>query len=44
MLPISALEGLGLDELKEAVEAKVLNTTGKHILDLKVYLSTPQLR
>ena len=43
-LPISALEGRGLDELKKAVEEEIVNSTGKHILDLQVDLSTPQLR
>ncbi|KAE8294455.1 putative GTP-binding protein 6 [Larimichthys crocea] len=43
VLPISALEERGLDELKKAVEEEILNSTGKHILDLKVDLSTPQL-
>lgn len=43
-LPISALEEQGLDELKRAVEGEIVNSTGKHILDLKVNLSTPQLR
>lgn len=43
-LPISASEGRGLDELKKALEGEIVNSTGKHILDLKVDLSTPQLR
>lgn len=43
-LPTSALEGRGLDELKKAVEEEIVNSTGKHILDLKVDLSSPQLR
>uniref|UniRef100_A0A8C4F2Y6 Putative GTP-binding protein 6 n=2 Tax=Dicentrarchus labrax TaxID=13489 RepID=A0A8C4F2Y6_DICLA len=42
-LPISALEERGLDELKKAVEDVIVNSTGKHILDLKVHLSSPQL-
>ncbi|XP_034438373.1 putative GTP-binding protein 6 [Hippoglossus hippoglossus] len=42
-LPISALQGRGLDELKEVVEEEIVNSTGKHILDLKVNLSTSQL-
>ncbi|XP_070817608.1 putative GTP-binding protein 6 [Chaetodon trifascialis] len=42
-LPISALEERGLDELKRAVEEQIVSSTGKHILDLKVDLSTPQL-
>lgn len=43
-LPISALEGRGLEELKKAVEEEIVNSTGKHILDLQVDLGTPQLR
>ncbi|XP_059198109.1 putative GTP-binding protein 6 [Centropristis striata] len=42
-LPISALEERGLDELRKAVEEEIVNSTGKHILDLKVDLSTAQL-
>uniref|UniRef100_A0A671VUK9 Putative GTP-binding protein 6 n=1 Tax=Sparus aurata TaxID=8175 RepID=A0A671VUK9_SPAAU len=42
-LPISALEGRGLEELKKAVEEEIVNSTGKHILDLQVDLGTPQL-
>ncbi|KAG7228731.1 hypothetical protein INR49_008509, partial [Caranx melampygus] len=42
-LPISALEERGLDELKQAVEGEIVNSTGKHVLDLTVNLSTPQL-
>lgn len=42
-LPISALEERGLDELRRVVEEKILTSTEKHILDLKVNLSTPQL-
>ncbi|XP_028443598.1 putative GTP-binding protein 6 [Perca flavescens] len=42
-LAISALEQRGLDELRKAVEAEIVNSTGKHILDLTVDLSTPQL-
>lgn len=44
VVPISALEGRGLDELKEAMEGGIINSTGKHIVDLKVDLSTRQLR
>lgn len=44
MLPVSALEGRGLEELKRVVEGEVVNSTGKHVLDLHVDLSTPQLR
>ncbi|TWW57520.1 putative GTP-binding protein 6 [Takifugu flavidus] len=43
VLPISALDGRGLDELKMAVEAEIIASTGKHILDLRVDLSSPQL-
>ncbi|KAL7396698.1 hypothetical protein ABVT39_010205 [Epinephelus coioides] len=42
-LPISALEERGLDELRKAVEEEIVNSTGKHILDLMVDLSSPQL-
>ncbi|XP_049910220.1 putative GTP-binding protein 6 isoform X1 [Epinephelus moara] len=42
-LPISALEERGLDELRKAVEEEIVNSTGKHILDLIVDLSSPQL-
>ncbi|KAM9358006.1 putative GTP-binding protein 6 [Symphorus nematophorus] len=42
-LPVSALEERGLDKLKKAVEEEIVKSTGKHILDLKVDLSTPQL-
>ncbi|KAJ0065194.1 hypothetical protein NL108_006540, partial [Boleophthalmus pectinirostris] len=43
VLPVSALKEQGLTQLKKVVEEEILNTTGKHILDLKVDLSTPQL-
>lgn len=43
-MPISALEQRGLDELKKAVEENIVNCTGKHIVDLSIDLSTPQLR
>lgn len=42
-LPISALKERGLSELKNVVEKELLTATGKHILNLKVDLSTPQL-
>ncbi|XP_062280040.1 putative GTP-binding protein 6 isoform X1 [Scomber scombrus] len=42
-MSISALEERGLDELKAAVEKDIVNSTGKHILDLEIDLSTPQL-
>ncbi|XP_072246155.1 putative GTP-binding protein 6 isoform X1 [Leuresthes tenuis] len=43
VLPISALEERGLDELKKAVEEELVKSTGKQILNLDVNLSTPQL-
>ncbi|KAI4828764.1 hypothetical protein KUCAC02_022840 [Chaenocephalus aceratus] len=43
VLPISALTERGLDQLSAAVEEEILKSTGKHILDLKVDLSSPQL-
>ncbi|XP_034064131.1 putative GTP-binding protein 6 [Gymnodraco acuticeps] len=43
VLPISALTQRGLDQLSVAVEEEILKSTGKHILDLKVDLSSPQL-
>ncbi|XP_017279039.1 putative GTP-binding protein 6 isoform X2 [Kryptolebias marmoratus] len=42
-LLISALEERGLDKMKTAVEEEVMKSTGKHVLNLKVDLSTPQL-
>ncbi|XP_071779540.2 putative GTP-binding protein 6 [Centroberyx gerrardi] len=42
-LPISALKEHGLDELKTVVEEEIVKSTGKHILNLKVNLSTSQL-
>ncbi|XP_029906201.1 putative GTP-binding protein 6 [Myripristis murdjan] len=42
-LPISALKEQGLDELRRQVEEEIVKSTGKHILDLKVNLSTSQL-
>ncbi|XP_029355730.1 putative GTP-binding protein 6 [Echeneis naucrates] len=42
-IPISALGELGLDRLKKVVEEEIVNCTGKHILDLKVDLSSSQL-
>ncbi|CAN9500257.1 unnamed protein product [Ophioblennius macclurei] len=42
-LPISALEERGLDELKRVMEAELIKSTGKQILDLKVDLSSTQL-
>ncbi|XP_033821509.1 putative GTP-binding protein 6 [Periophthalmus magnuspinnatus] len=43
VLAVSALKEQGLTQLKKVVEEEILNTTGKHILSLKVDLSTPQL-
>ncbi|XP_033937587.1 putative GTP-binding protein 6 [Pseudochaenichthys georgianus] len=43
VLPISALTQRGLDQLSAAVEEEILKSTGKHILDLTVDLSSPQL-
>ncbi|KAM4629002.1 putative GTP-binding protein 6 [Polymixia lowei] len=43
VLPISALKEQGLNELKTVVEAEIVKSTGKHILSLKVDLSTSQL-
>lgn len=44
VLPISALKEQGLDELKKVVEEAIVKSTGKQILNLKVDLSTSQLR
>ncbi|KAM9849317.1 putative GTP-binding protein 6 [Aulostomus maculatus] len=43
VLPVSALEQQGLDQLRAVVEEQILTSTGKHILNLRVNLSTPQL-
>ncbi|XP_029003652.1 putative GTP-binding protein 6 [Betta splendens] len=43
-LAISALEERGLQELKAAVEDRILNCTGKRVVDLRVDLSSPQLQ
>lgn len=43
-MPTSALGGQGLDELKKAVEAEIVSSSGKHTLELRVDLSGPQLR
>ncbi|XP_054458966.1 putative GTP-binding protein 6 [Anoplopoma fimbria] len=42
-LPISAVEQRGLDVLRTTVEDEILKSTGKHMLDLSVDLSSPQL-
>ncbi|XP_077439940.1 putative GTP-binding protein 6 [Vanacampus margaritifer] len=42
-LAVSALDGRGLEALRAAVERRVLAATGKHVISLKVDLSTPQL-
>lgn len=43
VLPVSALKEYGLNDLKRVVEEEILNSTGRHVLDLKVDLSTSQL-
>ncbi|KAJ8253166.1 hypothetical protein GJAV_G00209840 [Gymnothorax javanicus] len=43
VLPVSALTGQGLEDLKQAIEAAIMASTGKLILTLKVQLDTPQL-
>ncbi|XP_074492852.1 putative GTP-binding protein 6 isoform X1 [Sebastes fasciatus] len=42
-LPISALEERGLEQLRRAVEEEIVNSTGKHVVELGVDLSSPQL-
>ncbi|KAF4078799.1 hypothetical protein AMELA_G00185640 [Ameiurus melas] len=42
-VPISALNELGLDELKQRVEESVMKSTGKQTVILKVDLNSPQL-
>ncbi|NWX86289.1 Y3725 protein, partial [Nothoprocta ornata] len=42
-LAISALHGHGLEELKEEIEKRILKTTGKKILTVKINLEGPQL-
>ncbi|NWI16214.1 Y3725 protein, partial [Crypturellus soui] len=42
-LAISALHGHGLEELKEEIEKRILKTTGKKILTVKINLKGPQL-
>ncbi|KAM9832554.1 putative GTP-binding protein 6 [Neosynchiropus ocellatus] len=42
-LPTSALAERGLDPLRRVIEEKILSSTGKHILDLTVSLSSAQL-
>lgn len=44
VIPISALEGRGLDKLRKAVEEEILKSTGKQVLALRVDLSSHQLR
>lgn len=41
---MSALEERGLDELKAAVEERIVSRTGKRVLDLRVDLGSSQLR
>uniref|UniRef100_A0A4W5KF35 Uncharacterized protein n=1 Tax=Hucho hucho TaxID=62062 RepID=A0A4W5KF35_9TELE len=43
-LPISALRGQGLEELKTVVEEAIVRSTGKQVLTLPVDLSSSQLR
>uniref|UniRef100_A0A8C8MEW1 Putative GTP-binding protein 6 n=1 Tax=Oncorhynchus tshawytscha TaxID=74940 RepID=A0A8C8MEW1_ONCTS len=43
-LPISALRGQGLEELKIVVEEAIMRSTGKQVLTLPVDLSSSQLR
>ncbi|XP_054576142.1 putative GTP-binding protein 6 isoform X2 [Eptesicus fuscus] len=42
-LAVSALRGLGLEELKAELEAAVLSATGRRVLTLRVRLAGPQL-
>ncbi|KAI1899541.1 hypothetical protein AGOR_G00062850 [Albula goreensis] len=42
-MPISALKGQGLDDLKQRIESAIVKSTGKLILTLNVHLNTPQL-
>ncbi|KAM4701490.1 putative GTP-binding protein 6 [Discoglossus pictus] len=42
-LPVSALHGYGLDELKEQVEAAVMRSTGRNMKIITVNLQSPQL-
>lgn len=42
-LAISALNEVGLDELRQRVEEGILTATGKQVMTLKVDLSSPQL-
>ncbi|XP_028300253.1 putative GTP-binding protein 6 [Gouania willdenowi] len=43
VLPISALEERGLQELKTVLEDEIMKSTGKQTLDIEVSLSTNQL-
>uniref|UniRef100_A0A8C9R658 Putative GTP-binding protein 6 n=1 Tax=Scleropages formosus TaxID=113540 RepID=A0A8C9R658_SCLFO len=42
-VPVSALKEQGLEELKQRIEAAIVKSTGKHILTVKVELSSAQL-
>ncbi|KAM8975413.1 putative GTP-binding protein 6 [Pelodytes ibericus] len=42
-LPVSALLGYGLEDLKRKVEAEVMKSTGRTVLTIKVSLDSPQL-
>ena len=44
VLAVSALLGLGLDELMARVEDAILRATGRRTLTLRVRLAGPQLR
>uniref|UniRef100_A0A8C5M3V4 Putative GTP-binding protein 6 n=1 Tax=Leptobrachium leishanense TaxID=445787 RepID=A0A8C5M3V4_9ANUR len=43
VVPVSALYGFGLEDLKRKVEAAVLRNTGRFIMNIKVDLESPQL-
>ncbi|XP_053313488.1 putative GTP-binding protein 6 [Spea bombifrons] len=42
-VPVSALLGYGLEDLKRKVEAAVMKSTGRTVLTIKVNLESPQL-
>lgn len=44
VLAVSALLGLGLEELKAEVEDAIMRATGRQVLTLRVRLAGPQLR
>ncbi|XP_063315488.1 putative GTP-binding protein 6 [Pelobates fuscus] len=43
VVPVSALYGFGLEDLKRKIEAVVLESTGRILLNIKVDLESPQL-